>query len=54
MATADPAGAFLCAQLRVQSLLVGPDGQVRPSPEFGACSVGGSLVPPESARDSRA
>jgi hypothetical protein len=49
VAAVDPVGAFSRVQLRVQSLPVGPDGQVRPSPEFGAYSAAGLLVPPESA-----
>jgi hypothetical protein len=41
-----PLAAFLAPCLLIR--------QVRSSPDFGACSVAGSFVPPESARDSRA
>jgi hypothetical protein len=41
-----PLAAFLAPCLLIR--------QVRPSPDFGACSTAGSFVPPESARDSHA
>jgi hypothetical protein len=39
-----PLAAFLALFLLIR--------QVRPSPDFGACSMAGSFVPPVSARDS--